>query len=314
MRARFLLKYWQRRFNTFFLAAFNSRSLPKRRSARITVSTLPSRICVTRWRTKGSTSLPLSPYSSLAACHSRGVTCNKSKISTRPSSHILSAGLPQRFLAITNADRGTLQQRITLREFPPQPSEHLVDAALGLGAVVGQASPNTLVARLGAWRRLIILIAKQRGHHVGDRALVGVHGVHRTHGGHPLLVGALTRRPLPAAHRRRALTANDDPLAVRRHHHDLPFFGRGRRALGLPKPTDVLSHLPITAFEAIHGLLQLQHACDGLVHLAKGLLHGQRLIPILQHVGKGTGGQLQAIVQRHELQRLPFAAAVHRSL
>ena len=44
--------------------------------------------------------------------------------------------------------------------------------------------------------------------------------------------------------------------------------------------------------------------------LSKRLLHAQRLIPVLQHIGADAFGQLQAIVERHELDLLSFATAV----
>ena len=72
--------------------------------------------------TKGTTAGPLSPYSNLAACHSRGVTCSKSKMSTRFGSRTAGVtGLPEGLLAIAQAHRRPRQPRLALRELPPQP-------------------------------------------------------------------------------------------------------------------------------------------------------------------------------------------------
>ena len=82
----------------------------------------------------------------------------------------------------------------------------------------------------------------------------------------------------------------------------------------LAKPADVDGHLPVHAFQGIDRLPQLEHALDGLTHLAEGLFHGQGLVPILQHIRKHVLRQLQAVIQGHEGQGLSLAAAVDRAL
>jgi len=58
--------------------------------------------------------------------------------------------------------------------------------------------------------------------------------------------------------------------------------------LQIAKRGHVLGLLPIHPLEAVHRLLQFQHALDRLAHLAERLLDCQRLIPILQHVGESA--------------------------
>jgi hypothetical protein len=56
-----------------------------------------------------------------------------------------------------------------------------------------------------------------------------------------------------------------------------------------------------------------QHRSTVRLCSAEGLLHAQALIPILQQIRKRALGQLQAIVQQHELDYLTFTA-VHPAL
>ena len=224
--------------------------------------------------------------------------------------HAVGTGLPERLLAIAQAHGRPRQSRIALCELPPHPVEDDRNAAPGLGALVRQTGPDPLVAWLRSWPRFIVGITEQGGHNLGRRTHIGSHRVHRRQRRHAFLIGPLPGRTLPATHRRRPLAPDDDPFAVGCHDHDRLFLGCGRGTLQSPKHTRVLGLLPIHPFQTVHRLLQFQDAFDRLAHLAKRLLHGQRLIPILQHVGEDACGQLQTLVQRYELQSLAFPAAV----
>lgn len=66
-------------------------------------------------------------------------------------------------------------------------------------------------------------------------------------------------------------------------------------------------------FQTAHRLLQLQHVRDRGLDLTERLLDAQGLVPILEQVGEDAGGQLQPVVQRHELMFLAFARAIDRA-
>ena len=103
-----------------------------------------------------------------------------------------------------------------------------------------------------------------------------------------------------------------NPFLVRAGHHDFPFLlGLGpvqheRRCL--------LGHLLVHVLQTIYRLFQPQHPTYGRAGLPKRLLNAQRLVPVLKHVGEDAFRQLQAIVQRHELDLLFFPTAVHGTL
>ena len=75
---------------------------------------------------------------------------------------------------------------------------------------------------------------------------------------------------------------------------------------------DPLGHLTVHPLQAVHRQLQPEPALERRRYLAERRLHTQPLGPVLQHIRVGARWQLQAVVQRNELNLLPFAAAVHR--
>ena len=104
--------------------------------------------------------------------------------------------------------------------------------------------------------------------------------------------------------------AQGDALAVGAQHHDLL---AGRRH-GCRPGGFVAGHRPGQGpghrLQTGHGLLQAQDARQDRVDLAVGILHRQRLIPVLQEIGKRALGQPQPGIQRRRLDRLAFPRAV----
>ncbi len=108
--------------------------------------------------------------------------------------------------------------------------------------------------------------------------------------------------------------AHHDPLAVAAGGQDRAFAGRVRPGPILPEVLDVLGHVHVHVLQAVHRLFQVQDARDGTLGLAEGLLDTQPLVPVLQDVGEVRRGQLQAVVQGHEVDLLALAAALDRAL
>jgi hypothetical protein len=100
------------------------------------------------------------------------------------------------------------------------------------------------------------------------------------------------------------------PLAVGAGHQDLPFGVRVRPGPVLAEVADQPGHLLVHALQGVHRLVQVEDAGGRAAGLAEGLLGAQGLVPVLQDVGEGRRRQLQAVVQRHEGDLLPLAAAV----